>query len=229
VRRSADLRAIARDGHVYHPDCDVAALNRTGGRIVPALIGVNEASTFWGFCQHHDTCTFSALENQPIGPTDEQAFLLAYRPLVKELYLKQRLIETYDFLRSSDSGKSVPRQFWTQHRLATSRQAAAEALRDLRAEKALYDADLLANDSSEIRFVAIEFAGQPDIICSGVVQPTVSFDGERLQSLLAIGAMLKDIAFSIVAMRLSRSMARDAGRYGTNSGRRRSRTPSSTW
>jgi hypothetical protein len=199
VRRSADLQAIAREGHVYHPDSDVATLNRTGGRIPAKLIGVNDASTFWGFCQRHDGDTFSALENEPLVPTDEQAFLLAYRPLVKELYLKERLIETFKMLRSSDRGKSLPRQVAIQEYVHISSQAAVSSLRGLRAEKAAYDSDLLAKEFGAIRFLSIELSGQPDIVCSGVVQPTLSFAGDPIQNLTNLGTQLKDIAFSILA------------------------------
>jgi hypothetical protein len=199
VRRSADLQAIARDGHVYHPDGDIAALNRTRGRIPAKLIGIKDASTFWGFCQRHDTGTFSALENEPFLPTDEQAFLLAYRPLVKELYLKERLIESFEIMRSSDKGKPLPYQKATQEYARISTLAAASSLRDLRAEKEIYDADLLASEFGAIRFVSIELEGQPDMVCSGVVQPTVSFDGQRIQDLVDLGKRLKDIAFSILA------------------------------
>jgi hypothetical protein len=199
VRRSADLRAIARDGHVYHPDGDIGVLNQTGGRISARLVGVGDASTFWGFCQRHDNDTFSVLENEPLVPTDEQAFLLAYRPLVKELYLKERLIEGYEMMRSSDKGKPLPRQIATQEYIRISTEAAASSLRDLRAEKAIYDADLMSNNFDAIRFVSIELAGQPDVVCAGVVQPTVSFAGERIQNLKDVGKQLKDVAFSILA------------------------------
>ena len=44
------------------------------------LIGINDASTFWGFCQGHDSSTFAPLETRSFGPTDEQVFLLAFPP-----------------------------------------------------------------------------------------------------------------------------------------------------
>src|SRR4051794_29336564 len=58
VRRGADLRAIARKGHVYQGAADSRTLDKTGGRIIPTLVGINNASTFWGFCHKHDSTTF---------------------------------------------------------------------------------------------------------------------------------------------------------------------------
>jgi hypothetical protein len=72
VRRSADLKAIARNGHVYQSSADFSDLNRTDGRVIPKLIGINDASTFWGFCKKHDATTFASLENRSFVPTDEQ-------------------------------------------------------------------------------------------------------------------------------------------------------------
>jgi len=50
-------------------------------------IGRNEASTFYGFCNQHDTELFQPLDIKPLDPTDrEQLFLLAYRGITCELH-----------------------------------------------------------------------------------------------------------------------------------------------
>lgn len=200
VRRSADLRSIARDGHVYHPESDIAVLNQTGGGAPARLIGINEASTFWGFCQAHDSATFAALEMQPLVPTDEQAFLLAYRPLVKELYLKERYLETLEITRKSDRGKPLGRQLATQALVRGWRLTAEASIRDLKRVKSLFDQDLLARDFTAIRYTTIRFAEPADMVCTGVVQPLTSFAGEKLQDLKDVGNDLHSIAFSLLAI-----------------------------
>jgi hypothetical protein len=50
-------------------------------------IGRNEASTFPGFCNQHDTQIFEPLDKRPFDPTDqEQLFLLTYRGVSRELH-----------------------------------------------------------------------------------------------------------------------------------------------
>lgn len=53
------------------------------------LIGVRQASTFTGFCCHHDTELFRPLETRPFITSKEQLFLLAYRAISKEVYAKR--------------------------------------------------------------------------------------------------------------------------------------------
>lgn len=200
VRRSADLKAIARDGHVYQVGrIDFAALNKTAGRITPHLIGINEASTFLGFCQAHDSSTFAPLEIQAFGPTDEQAFLLAYRPLVKELYLKKRQLETNELAKNADKGKRFEDQYAIQEMLYLHGKGIRSAIYDLDNHKAIFDADLLRRDFNGIRYVAIHFDGVPDIMCSGAVQPSHSFSGSLIQNVADIEKVLEQITFSLLA------------------------------
>ena len=199
VRRSADLEAIARNGHVYHPSADLASLHKTGGKISASLIGINEASTFWGFCHAHDMVTFSPLETQPLVPTQEQAFLLAYRPLVKELYLKERRLESLEVARRADKGRPLAGQLATQGYVHYTGLGVESAIRDLRHHKSLYDKDLIAHDYGAVRFVAVHLAEAPDVMCSGMVQPSVSFSGQRIQNLANLDEVLQGVAFSLVA------------------------------
>lgn len=198
VRRSADLKAIARDGHVYQGAADQKILQRTGGKVSPQFVGINEASTFWGFCQVHDTATFAPLETRAFGPTEEQAFLLAYRPLVKELYLKHRQLETSDVLREMDKGKTPVSQILLQEIAAAHADSAKAALSDLTHHKSNFDRLLLARQFSSVRFVCIHFDRAPDIMCSGFLQALYTFGGTPIQDLLDEG-ILEQFGFSLIA------------------------------
>lgn len=51
-------------------------------------IGIKQASTFFGFCNHHDTTVFSNIENVDYYDTKEQNFLYAYRACAREFVVK---------------------------------------------------------------------------------------------------------------------------------------------
>ncbi|KKK41936.1 hypothetical protein LCGC14_1400970 [marine sediment metagenome] len=51
-------------------------------------VGINSASTFFGFCNNHDTTVFSEIENLDYNKTLEQNFLYAYRACALE-YVKK--------------------------------------------------------------------------------------------------------------------------------------------
>lgn len=49
--------------------------------------GIRQASTFYGFCNRHDTKIFEAIDTRPLSAHDnEQLFLLAYRAVTKALH-----------------------------------------------------------------------------------------------------------------------------------------------
>jgi hypothetical protein len=199
VRRSADLKAIARNGHVYQTSADLGDISRNRGELVAKLVGVNKASTFRGFCSKHDSSTFAPLETADLVPTDEQAFLLAYRALCKELYEKERQLESMAMLRQSDKGRPIDDQHRVQQFVFLMETGIEAGLKDLRRDKAMFDDDLLAADFSNMRFAAVELAETPEIMCSSAVQPEFTFDGARIQDLGDLSSPLQFISLTVAA------------------------------
>ncbi|BAH40766.1 MAG TPA: hypothetical protein DGD08_18205 [Gemmatimonas aurantiaca] len=199
VRRAADLSVIARKGHVYQTSADLGDLHLNKGRLLPKLVGINEASTFFGFCSKHDSATFAPLEATALVPTDEQALLLTYRPLCLELYAKERQLESLEIARQGDKGRSLEEQFGLQEYVLLMRLGMETSLRDLRRHKSRFDADLLARDFAEARYVAVELDVPPDLMCSGFVQPHYTFDGERIQDLSDLKTELQVMSFSLAS------------------------------
>lgn len=199
VRRAADLKAIERIGHVYSVHVDMKTLNRTKGKPSIRLIGINEASTFWGFCSKHDAQTFAPLETRPLVPDAEQCFLLTYRPLVKELYLKKAHLATMPLARDTDKGKSKGAQLAIQSLLGGMLVGVQAAVNDLTHYKALFDADLKAQDYAHMRWVAFHLAAPPDVMCSGVLAPKYTFDGHRIQDLAELAAPMQLLSCSLVS------------------------------
>ena len=62
IQRSGGLSKIAKEGHVLS---FYNSASRNDGLTYPSRIGINKASTFTGFCNFHDTTTFSPIENNP--------------------------------------------------------------------------------------------------------------------------------------------------------------------
>jgi hypothetical protein len=140
VRRKADLSSIARNGHVYQGRADPSVLMKSGGKPKSVLIGINEASTFLGFCGHHDGVTFAPLETRKFESSDEQCFLLAYRNLAREFYVKRAQHASTDIWRDSDRGQPLGTQVAKQRVITIMQQAMKESLSNLEYHKSLYDA-----------------------------------------------------------------------------------------
>lgn len=84
VQRVGALELIAVDGHVYKIG---NTMSEGGAGVRFEKTGIRQASTFYGFCNRHDTKIFEAIDTRPLSAHDnEQLFLLAYRAVTKELH-----------------------------------------------------------------------------------------------------------------------------------------------
>lgn len=110
VPKSSSLKAIAEDGHVYGLRYSLESIRKFNGRLEPELIGINNASTFNGFCKIHYDSIFSPIEKGVFTGTQEQCFLLAYRSLSRECYTKSAMNSMADFRARMDQGKSIDTQ-----------------------------------------------------------------------------------------------------------------------
>lgn len=84
VQKSTALSFIEEDNHVYG-----FKINFAGARPVCELerVGRNNASTFTGFCNQHDTEIFRTIDTKPLDLENaEQLFLIAYRSVTRELH-----------------------------------------------------------------------------------------------------------------------------------------------
>ena len=88
------------------------------------LIGRNDASTFTGFCNHHDSELFRRLDTKSIDGSDrEQLFLLAYRGISCELHAVMsyavRFQNLYELLKRAapiPATRPAPQARWQQSR-----------------------------------------------------------------------------------------------------------------
>ena len=200
VRRRADLSSIARSGHVYQGSADPTILIKSGGKPKSVLVGINEASTFLGFCGHHDAVTFAPLETTSFVATGEQCFLLAYRNLAREFYSKRAQHDSTPIWREGDRGQALSTQLAKQEVISLMQQAVKESLSNLEHHKAIYDAELVAADFGNTDYVVIQLDRSPTIVCGGTISPSHDFDGKQIQDLDKLGVdRFALVSFSLMA------------------------------
>ena len=178
VSRSGSLGAIVRDGHVYSYAVNIQSLEQTGGRVLPKLVGWRVASTFPGFCKHHDKQLFAPLEDQPFTGTAEQCFLLGYRAVSRELYTKQNSfnqIKLRSALASHNPGLKMM--------IDDLNHGVELGLRDSLAHKERYDRVLATRDWQSCRALVVEFNEVFPIQCATGLFPEQDIHGNRIQDL----------------------------------------------
>ncbi len=195
VPRSGSLRHIAREGHVYGcvPDLGNMVKRRSWQ---PELLGINKASTFSGFCSRHDDTIFSKVEKQNFLGSQEQCFLLAYRALARELYLKKAFLISSKLRQQLDRGKPLDEQYAIQEMNFVLNNGISIGLRDLEYYKTVFDRILLSDDFSSIHSYIIELDFPPPIMCSAAIFPEQDFEGNELQDVADLEVVLHVLSFT---------------------------------
>ena len=189
--QEALLRKIARYGHVYRADTALENYHKNPGRITYKLVGVNLASSFTGFCNLHDTKIFAPLETASFAAGPEPCFLLAYRAVCREVFVKRAVLENAEWLVRNAPAPNLE--------LATANLALTKvAIRDLEWHKNAYDRDLRTSNFGAIEWVCIELSSTPDLACSGLCHPDYDFAGKKLQDLSDLKTRMELVTFSVI-------------------------------
>ena len=198
-KKGFGLSRIARNGQVYR----YAHIRPSGSatKVFGAdLVHITNASTFTGFCSFHDNSTFQEIENNPFQVTEEHTFLLSYRAVAKEVFLKRAQFELIKFLRTLDRGKDTESQQHVQKYLDVwGNLGVVAGLKELEHHRQIYDNALMISDFSDVHYYVIELDRIPDFMCSGTVQPDYDFHGNVLQDWTDTTIMLDHITLSLIA------------------------------
>lgn len=199
ISKSANLKKLAADGHVYGFKPSIQTLIKNKGMLHPEKIGVNKASTFTGFCGYHDKSIFDEIEDQPMVFSDSQCFKLAYRTIGREHYLKTNMNALEPIFRLGDRGMSSVGQFAVQGLADDFFEGVSLGSNDSIFHKDLYDEILLSKDYSSVQKCVLYFERTPSVMSSGGIFPEFDFQGNVLQSLLPGNHRVGAICFNVVA------------------------------
>ncbi len=198
ISRSVALTKIAREGKVYQGDANPFAIEKRRGKIKPVLVQINSATTFTGFCKSHDNALFKPIDEGNLAPTREQVFLLHYRALCRELYVKRPSVMTNQLLRDLDRGKPRETQAMLQGLVAARGSVIDESIKQLEADKAICDRALLAQDYGVISGCFLVFHRLTTIACSGFTQPCYDFSGREIQRIDDMSKPFLNLSFTLL-------------------------------
>lgn len=202
VSKSSNLKQIAQDGHVYSFEKSIMALDSNNGKFPIEKIGINKASVFNGFCSKHDKDLFSVIEDQEIVFSEEQIFILAYRSISRELYLKYRSLANNQNMFNYDKGiKDIFLQKFFYEAMKQYSEATKLTVRDLEVAKSNYDNALVNQKYDNIKYYIIIINSIPEIMSSGCWIPEVTFSGEKLIDLYDVNKQFHSITVSTIALK----------------------------
>jgi hypothetical protein len=198
IQRSGGLKRIAKEGHVYR--CLVESnLHKPLEGFQPKLVGIRNASTFTGFCARHDDEAFAPIEKHSFENSIGQVFLLTYRAICHELFVKNAHYELEGVRRKLDRGWSPEEQLIYQQYINDETTGVLKTLQELDQIKTTCDVILTSGDYSQVRYYIVSFYEAPEILCSAVHQPEYNFKGEILQRLGDMSRPANWIHFTLTA------------------------------
>jgi hypothetical protein len=183
VQRNGGLSAIAEAGHVISIAAAFEDLHKNAGVLIPRPVGVGSASTFTGFCNHHDTTMFRPVEVGAKELSAESCFLLSFRAVAYELIAKEAAFASLSLVRENDRGRPFDEQIRIQEGLNVMAAGLRLGLTDLERWKRDYDAAYMQRESHRHKSHGVSFDGILPVVACGAFTPEVDFDGRVLQKL----------------------------------------------
>ncbi|WP_123409387.1 SEC-C domain-containing protein [Pseudomonas frederiksbergensis] len=190
VSKSSSLKAIAKDGHVLKISIDLKI--NAAPSIILDEVGINNASTFSGFCSVHDKNLFSSIEDEAFRPVPLHCFLVTYRGISKELFSKDYASKVFGLMKTLDRGKSVPEQVAIQAASSSFGNNNDLTTGDLKHIKSKLDAMLLSSDFSGLNYAVFTLDSPPPIMGSAMVGPTFDFNGNKAQNISSLSSDMPD-------------------------------------
>jgi len=183
VAKASSLQAVSDKGHVYGLKGALQNISKRKGSLLLEKIGINQASTFTGFCSKHDNDLFELIEKGIFSETKEECFLHAYRALCKEYFTKKNAKGLEGFRRKLDAGKPIEEQIAYQSRNNPYEIGLNAGMNDLLKRKSIFDNILLTKKFDRFNSFIIKFNTVPTVMATGGKNIIYDFDGKSLQNL----------------------------------------------
>ncbi len=197
IQRNGGLSKIAIDNHVYRLVTDISRIS-SPTKFEAKLIGIKKASTFTGFCEYHDTKTFERIERYPFTGQLEQIFLLAYRALTREVFMKSNQLDHAQMMNDYDRGLDISSQIDFQKFHKSYSYGLALGVRTGNRQKSIYDEVLLSKEYVTMNYFIVFIDKCPEILCSGESILETDFHGNRFHQLGRADIDQNIMTFSII-------------------------------
>lgn len=193
----AMLRKVSVDSHVYVA-AQAKRLARDTFPIEVQRKGLRDVTVFNGFCQKHDRELFACLELEPFRFQRQQSFMLAYRAVARECYLKRKQYESLPSPEEYASIHGIEDQLRLSDVALVFQAASLTGAEDAEDLKASFDRHLLSRGWDRVVTRAILFPATPTVLAAAAFQPFIDMNGTQLQNFEDLGADMSQICMSVI-------------------------------
>ena len=197
ISKSGSLKEIADESnHVLGLKINLPNIIKNKGKLIPEKIGINQASTFKGFCSTHDKALFACIEDREFVGDEEQCLALMYRSVAKELYAKEGMLNTSEFIKGADKGRAPFEQVFMQQFAADHQRGINAAIKELSELKDKLDKQLLGKCSGNLTHLIIKSYKPMPVAVSSIVSPISDFAGNLIQDLADLSVDAQQLVFN---------------------------------
>jgi hypothetical protein len=159
-----------------------------------------------GFCGAHDDQLFSPIEKSPLILSKESAFLLSFRAICYERFMKDAWLRVIEIQREADRGDPFNVQCAKQQFLHIMRESTKQGLQGMKRLKAQYDTAFVNKNYDDFSFYGVTFSTTLPIVACGTFYPEFDFRGNPLQDLARGDFFYEHVSFNLTIVR-NRSVA----------------------
>jgi len=138
-------------------------------------IGKAEASTFFGFCDFHDSSLFARIENQPFDNSDEHCFMHSYRSFAHSYHRKKEELKAYT--ADSEYTRLIPRDV-----LFGMIRGAEVGVNEIMQRKLNLDTLLEVKDFAGLEYFTLVLPKKFPIACSSIISPPFSYKNKPMNN-----------------------------------------------
>lgn len=192
VSKSSSLKSIMnKDNKIYGLDLSFHGLNQNDGMLRIREFGINEASTFLGFCSNHDKALFSVFEDQEFIPTKEQLCLLSFRGFCRDIYGK---------IGESNTAllHEITLNEYNKEKLLERDRLLQISLIEIESTKLELIDIIDSKQFDKLEYFVVELNKNSKILCSGSFVPEMDFNNQPVCNLLDEDKVLNYIFFNVV-------------------------------
>ena len=141
-------------------------------------IGKKEASTFFGFCDFHDSKLFAQIENNEFDNSEEHLFLHSYRSFAHSYHKKNEEIKAWN----DSNYQQILIATYGKEKVEIKKMQLAALNKHLIQRKQILDNSIYNTEFDNLNYFVHKFNGIVPIAVSGLITPTVSFSGALMNN-----------------------------------------------
>jgi hypothetical protein len=193
ISRSSTLKEIVNKENkvlTFYP------ISYDGNKPKPHKRGWKKATTFLGYCSTHDSETFRHIEQNEFKPDPKSCFLIGYRALCHEFYMKLSSYSASAFQEDLTKDISDPiEKYFKDYHIEVFNREVKEGFDIVQKTKEIYDKSLLADNFEDFNYLVISFQGKLSAVSTGMITPIYLPSGSILQDYHA--KFLQNLFFGI--------------------------------